>query len=306
MNISFIIPTYNSQNTIEQCIISIKRQMKSNDEIIVIDNGSDDQTLDILKSFNIQVTQIIYDANVSELRNIAAERSENQLLAFIDSDCVLGEEWRENVISMLANRISDATGSKYALPTNANWIEKAWFSQRFTGISDINYINSGNFIIKKSIFQFIGGFNPKLITGEDSEFCARLRRAGFRILSNDAIKAIHLGNPKNIFQFFRKQLWHSLGAFGSAKISFLDKPVIATISFVFLSFFSIFAIFKSNYYAAFFLILLIPFLTVIYRSYQYKCKRFFFQLILLYLIFYFSRMIGLFKVFYLTAIKRDF
>ena len=62
------------------------------------------------------------------------------------------------------------------------------------------------------------------MTGEDAEFGQRLNAAGYRIHAHPALRAIHLGNPKSVRQFFRRQVWHGIGMFGTVEWRTIDKP----------------------------------------------------------------------------------
>ncbi len=271
MNISFIIPTYNSRNCLDKCIVSVLQETEKGDEILVIDNGSDDDSLVIAKSYTEVVVHSKKDCNVSAVRNFGAIHSENKILAFVDSDCILKTGWRKAVLKTLGDETIHATGCKYEIPPiDANWIEKAWFAQRNYGIVDVNYINSGNFAIKRDVFTQLKGFDERLITGEDTEFCFRLKSSGYRIVSNENAGAIHLGNPKSLVGFFKKQYWHSLGMFGTFKLQKLDKPLFATILFIACTFLSLALLSRSSIIFCFLLNISIPLTASLYRIFQYR------------------------------------
>jgi glycosyltransferase involved in cell wall biosynthesis len=305
MNISFIIPLKNEEATIELCLESILNQMISEDEIIVVDNGStDDSIKNICQLANIY---IIYkpEATIAAVRNAGAVIAKGDILAFIDSDCVLAQNWRDNVVKSLSDESIGATGSKVDIPDDAVWIERAWYSQRENKCSQVSYINSGNFVVRKVIFEEVGGFTEDLVTGEDSELGWRINRAGNVILNNPAIRSVHLGNPKNLKDFYKKEKWHALGMMGTFKISCIDKPVIMTVMFVVCN---LFAIFSSVFIAVrvtliygilAFLVLtiLIPAVTACYRSMQFKNYRYFFHLVCLYWIYFLARSEILFSIY---------
>jgi len=297
MKISFIIPTFNSEETIASCIGSILDQKNAMDEVIIVDNGSKDKTIDIVKKSGIKKIYVNSQYNISALRNLGVSKSSNELLAFIDSDCVLKSGWVRNVIDFMADSSIQVTGCKYDLPTDPNWIEKAWFSHKKKGIHKVNYINSGNLIIKREVFEQVSGFDESLITGEDSELCARILKQGYYIISNDRIGAIHLGNPKNLFGFYKKQYWHSLGMFGSFVVNKFDKPILATLLFLILNIIGIFLVIDSKaVLQGMCLMLTIPFFASIYRTLQSKKGEFFFQLIFLYYVYFLARITALFKI----------
>ena len=88
MKISVIIPTYNRQNLVQRAIKSALSQTLKPHEIIVIDDGSTDDTINILKSYPIKVlTQ--KNQGVSSARNLGIKNSSGDVIAFLDSD----DEW---------------------------------------------------------------------------------------------------------------------------------------------------------------------------------------------------------------------
>lgn len=297
MNISYIIPVFNEQLTIRQCLDAIVAQLQQGDEIIVVDNGSTDKSLDNIRT--IQNISIVYspDVTIGAVRNAGANIAKGQILAFIDADCVICPAWRDNVISTLNLNTVVATGSKVVIPENAGWLEKAWYSQRNSQCSRVSYINSGNFIILRKVFEEIGGFSEDLITGEDSELGWRINKAGYSILDNPEIKTIHLGNPKSLKNFYMKEKWHAIGMMGTFKISCFDKPLIMTVVFALCNLIAIIIIFVSivrvisvsGVITAVVLASFVPVVTACYRVIRYKNTRYFFHLICLYWVYFIAR-----------------
>jgi Glycosyltransferases, probably involved in cell wall biogenesis len=92
--VSFIIPTYNSGNYIGRCLEAIKTIDHPQDrfEIVIVDNGSSDDTLEIARRFTDKIV-INTTSLVSKLRNLGAAQAIGDLLIFIDSDCVIHRNW---------------------------------------------------------------------------------------------------------------------------------------------------------------------------------------------------------------------
>ena len=264
------------------------------DEIIVIDNGSSDDSVFIVKHIENVILLYCPEGTIGFLRNYGSSHSQGDIVAFIDADCIISPGWRAKVVKTLADDDITAVGSKYEIPENATWIEKAWFSQKTALAAPARYINSGNFAIKKESFAQVGGFDEKLITGEDAELGWRLNAKGYVIIEDPEVECIHLGNPKTLKDFYNKQKWHALGMMGTFKQSFWDKPLLMTIAF-FCSISASVITFpwllrrSKGFIEMVALIGWVPCLTAVYREYQYKNIVYFPHLILLYLIYFIAR-----------------
>lgn len=308
--VSFIVPMFNEEKTIDLCLDSINRVKSEEDQVVVVDNGSTDKSVEIVKKYAGVMVINKPDKTVAAVRNAGAAVASGDVLAFIDADCILDFDWREQAVATLALPNVAATGSKVGLPENPTWIEKAWCSQRKSSAGRTGYINSGNFIVVKSKFVNAGGFNENLVAGEDSEFCWRLSREGCVVFENPSIKVKHLGNPKNLWSFFRQQRWHGLGMFGTFKISWLDKPVIMTFAFIVSILVAVLILsfgskqpWSYNLLYSVVSILVVPVATALYRCFQYRSFAHFPSLILLYLIYYVARAESAFRLCYRTAMK---
>ncbi|OEK66925.1 hypothetical protein AST00_07255 [Staphylococcus equorum] len=94
-NISFLIIVKNEERVIKRCINSILNNMKNTDEIIIVDTGSSDKTLEIINSFNkenIKVFEFNWNNDFSEARNFAKVHAKKDWVFFIDADEYLVED----------------------------------------------------------------------------------------------------------------------------------------------------------------------------------------------------------------------
>lgn len=220
--LSVVIPCKNDKHCISICIDALLGQEAGNSrpEIIVVDNGSTDGTLDILESYGSKIRLFIIPiATISELRNFGAQQARGDWLAFIDSDVEVHIDWYAGLvrtISVMRDEGYDlsqvVTGSTYLIPNSPSWIERVWFQQLVArDQNETNYINGGNLVISRQFFDRIGGFAPGYYTGEDVRFCQDAMSKGGKIIKVRDIKAIHHGYPKTIRDFFRRERWHGLG-----------------------------------------------------------------------------------------------
>jgi glycosyltransferase involved in cell wall biosynthesis len=310
MRISFVVPMKNSSKYIKKCLKSIIKEMLPDDEIIVVDNGSNDNSIMIAREFGITLLNFP-EGTIGAVRNYGAQHSQADIIAFIDSDCTISNGWREQVIRNLKNETIVGVGSKVSIPIKASWIERAWLSQRnLSDASPAKYINSGNFAIKRTIFEKVGGFDNKLVTGEDSELGWRLNNYGYVIIRDPSIVAIHHDNPKNIMNFYKKEKWHAIGMMGTFNISIWDKPLLMTLAFICSVVIYIIAFpwllnRKMSIKGLLVIIGWVPCITAGYRVYQFHNIFYFPQLILLYLLYFIARSQALINIVGKTLYNRN-
>ncbi|WP_428266486.1 glycosyltransferase family 2 protein [Haliangium sp.] len=88
--VSVIIPTYNRAAFLERALRSVLSQARADDEVIVVDDGSDDETPHILRSFGERIRTVPSDhGGAGKARNLGIAQARNDLVAFLDSD----DEW---------------------------------------------------------------------------------------------------------------------------------------------------------------------------------------------------------------------
>ncbi len=116
--ISVVIPTFNSEKYISKCISTVLNQTYKNFEIIIVDNSSSDDTLNIINSFNsnkIRIFNIVNNGNISKSRNVGIKNSNGLWIAFLDSD----DYWEKNKLEFLSEKFD-----KYDLIFHDMWILK--------------------------------------------------------------------------------------------------------------------------------------------------------------------------------------
>lgn len=229
--VSFVVPAYNESGHIANCVAAIIKTCAAAalpSEIIVVDNGSSDNTATVARLAGAAVVSIPR-STVSQGRNIGARLCNSDVIAFIDADVILTDEWGATMGAHLRNASPQllVTGWQYVIRDDGNWLERYWFAR----LTD-RYLNGGNLIVGRSAFELVEGFDPDLRTGEDYDLCRRLIEAGVEYRPNPGFRAIHLGYPRTVLAFIRREVWHGEGDVQSIR-SVVRSPV-AVLSLVYL------------------------------------------------------------------------
>jgi len=225
--VSFVIPCYNSAKTIDRCLQSICAldcPANASIEIVVIDNGSSDKTLDIVRQFT---EQIIVDttATIAKLRNLGSLHASGAIIACVDSDCYLPIDWLHCALSHLEDEQTAVVGTKtYTLPEDATWVERAWkrHLDRSSTVVETSWVPSLSFAVKREAFEQVGGFDESLVACEDVALGHAIRKH-FRIVADPRLAPMHAKNPKTLVELYKKEIWRAHNS-SSTSLMNLDKP----------------------------------------------------------------------------------
>ena len=230
-SVSIIIPAFNEEALLPLCLASLRAldYPKELVEIIVVDNGSSDRTFEIA-SQGADRALLFPKAAVPKVRNFGVANSQGTIIAFLDADCTVPAGWLTAALSTIGGQDCIA-GAPHRNPPDAPWLANAWFSKRVNGIRDVHSLSCGNLFVTRKLFSDLGGFDESLTTGEDTELCARALKVA-RVIENPDIIAYHHGIPRTLGQFFRREIWHGLGAFGTFRVNWFDPPLIGTVVFL--------------------------------------------------------------------------
>ena len=303
---SVIVPVLNSMDHLRVFMDSILVAMDqyADAELIVFDNGSDDGSYELLlKEYSDRArVQQMRGVTVAGLRNRGCALADGEFLSFIDSDCIMDPNYFEQALRVLRSG-ADATGSKHELPEAPHWIEKTWHEMHMRpSDGPINYINSGNFVVRRQAFLAVDGFDESLIGTEDVELCLRLSHAGFNIYQSHNVRAVHLGADKSLVAFFRKTAWRGLGVFGLLKNNWLTMPLITTLAHLVLIVAAIASLLflPAPWFARLLVFLVLfnfaPVATVLYRACQIGRSGFPLKGVLLYHVYFLARFYGICKL----------
>ena len=179
MKISVVIPTFNRALLLKRAIYSVLSQSIFIDEIIVVDDGSNDETKNIIEKHNVKY---IYQSNsgVSCARNRGINCARNDWIAFLDSDDIwhkdkisIQTEFHTNNKNILISH-TDETWFYDGKVKNKKNIHKKPFGDCFLDNISFCKIAPSSVLIHKSIFEDVGYFDEKLLVCEDYDMWLRI------------------------------------------------------------------------------------------------------------------------------------
>jgi GT2 family glycosyltransferase len=207
--LSFVIPVRSDARRLKRCLASIKQNSVPANliEIIVVDNGSTDDTMAVAAASAHVLSRP--GVLVGEVRNAGARAASAPVLAFVDADHEISKEWVGAALEAMRSSGAAAVGAPYHAPPDGTWVQRTYdrLRRRHRGQTEVEWLGSGNLVVSREAFDAIGGFNASLEACEDVDFCNRLRARGYRIVSDDRLKSIHLGDPSTLRALFVGELW---------------------------------------------------------------------------------------------------
>ena len=192
LKITIITPSFNQGKFIGQTIQSVLDQNCSNLEYIVIDGGSTDNTLSILKKYSTRIKWISEkDSGQMEALNKGLKMAHGDIIAFINSDDYYLPETLNKIVKYFKEdtNLEVITGDYIIIDSQGKEIQTAvsvWkkILRKFHGFNTLcvaNYINQPSTFWRKSVIDKIGYFNEELHYVFDYEYWLRILRAGITI-----------------------------------------------------------------------------------------------------------------------------
>lgn len=185
-SVSIIVPTYNNAKYIERCVDSLLKQTFSNIEIIIVDDGSTDDTEKILKDKINKYSNIKYYKNsnhgVSYSRNYGLDKATGKYIVFVDGDDWLPNDYIYNCHNFLKNNNLDVVRTGYKICSSQGEQEHVLFSENKlidNKMKESCFLNTTFFnscctqFSKKSTFGK-AKFSENIICGEDLLFSVEI------------------------------------------------------------------------------------------------------------------------------------
>lgn len=191
--ISIIVPTLNEEESLKFLLESLRRQSWSNFEVLVVDGGSKDKTINIAKQYKAK-TIILNGSSEFYSRNVGASLAKGRILLFTSADIIMPKDLMKKVYDKFENNHRVIAVSGFGIPDDAPIIGKVeyWLYNAFRYILAKlpkpfrRFSTSTNFLaVRKKVFEKAGGFDPVDINADgllgktlselgEVEFCSEL------------------------------------------------------------------------------------------------------------------------------------
>lgn len=216
--ISVIIPVYNRQRTLRQCLDSLLDQTYNNYELIVVDNNSTDKTKEMIHNFHKKDKRVKYLFEKirarGAARNTGEKAAKGDIVLMTDSDCVVPINWIANMIRPILNKECDAVqGSEESI--NNSFLDKQIHSavrQKMRHVRKnrkiIGNVDTKNFAIRMSSLESIGFTSRKYVSGNDTELSIRMQKNDLKLRFLPDVKVRH-HHPTSWRTLIRKQFYRA-------------------------------------------------------------------------------------------------
>jgi len=203
--VSIVILTHNDSETTIRCMNSIYQNTKLEDfEIIVVDNGSNEEEVVKLVGFQRQNLLYIFSQNnlmVAAGRNLGAKKAKGEFILFLDNDMIIEDKWLEKIVENVDRNDCVATapkvidihkGNKEVVRFVGTVIKDGAIHEVFEDcVFECDFLLGGALFVNRKIFEQFP-FDEKFVFGvEDYDWFMRVREAGYRFFNTPSVTFLH-------------------------------------------------------------------------------------------------------------------
>jgi glycosyltransferase involved in cell wall biosynthesis len=197
-SVSVYIPSYNVAEFIARSIQSVLRQAHPADEILVVDDGSRDATVEIAAHYPVRIIRHERNLGLAAARNTGFREARNEFVASLDADCVAAPDWLEKLVPHLqdpqvagvAGRLKEGIQRSLADRWRRAHMPQEWGS---AAIRNPRFLFGSNTLFRKSVIEALGGYDQSMRTnGEDADLSKRIRARGLDLIYDPTAEVSHL------------------------------------------------------------------------------------------------------------------
>lgn len=199
-SLSVIIPVYNDPDGIRDTVESILQNSYSNLEIVIIDNNSTDNTPDIAQSFAEahECVCLLHEDDIQSsyaARNTGIEHAKGDILVFIDADITVDSDWLETISTEIEDTDYLTYNVDVYIPEGEETLVARYNEHTSFPIEEYakerDFGGGGCIAVRREVFEELGLFDHRLISGGDAEFGNRVADSGREITYTPETKVYH-------------------------------------------------------------------------------------------------------------------
>jgi GT2 family glycosyltransferase len=208
--VSVVVCTYDGARTIRECLGGLAALEYPNVEILVIDDGSTDETAEIVREFDVRLVQT-ENRGLSAARNLGLELATGEIVAYLDDDAYPDPHWLHYVAYAFRTEEFVAVGGPNLPPPGEDWVAEAVANApggpTHVLLSDreAEHIPGCNMAFRTAALRSLGGFDPQFRSaGDDVDICWRIQRAGWKVGFHPAALVWH-HRRKTVRAYWKQQ-----------------------------------------------------------------------------------------------------
>lgn len=177
--ISVIIPVYNGEAFLKNAVESVLMQTYSNIEVIIIDDGSTDNTKKIVKRFKDSVTYLYQEnGGIGSARNLGIKQARGEYLAFLDAD----DEWPKEKLEIQMQAFQKEPDLEFLFGKVEHFFAEKELEGKFRPPPEtLSGFVAGTLLARKPAVDRLGLFKTEFQVGEFIEWCLRAKQMGMKM-----------------------------------------------------------------------------------------------------------------------------
>jgi len=197
--ISVVIPVYNREDVLAECLAAACGSEYPDFEVIVVDDASTDRSAEVASRFPCRLIGMETNSGSAAARNEGARQAAGEILAFIDADIIVKKDTLQKMADTLdeehAAAVVGVYSSRHRNPNAASQYKNLWIRYTYlTSPRHISWVFTSVTAIRKDVFLQAGGFSRGLRSEsgiDDLEFGMRVADAGHKIVMNPEVEVEH-------------------------------------------------------------------------------------------------------------------
>lgn len=208
--VSLYVPCYNVEKFIQDCLESIFRQTYPIDEVLIINDGSIDRTVEVASRYPVKIIHHKENRGLAAARNTAFKEAKNEFVASLDADCIASSNWLEVIMKNFKDKDIVGVGGrvieKYTVGIANRW-RSVHMRQHLGNRTIVNpkFLYGSNTVYKASVIRALGLFDERYKTNyEDVDICKRIISRSYKLIYIPSAIVYHLrkDNLKSVLNTF--------------------------------------------------------------------------------------------------------